>query len=168
VSWPPPQSVERTLQQLQQLEHLHERQKWVAVILAGAMLALVVELLRRRKLREEYSWVWVGTALLLIGLAFSQDLLQWIGDLVGSATATSTLFFGAILFLLLLALQFSVRLSKLTHRHRTLGQRVALLEAELRRKNGEQVADDAGRPLPLRDDASAMRGNERQRRDGVA
>ena len=44
----------------------------------------------------------------------------------------STLFFGALVFLLALVLQFSVRLSRLTHRHRTLAQRVGLLEQELR------------------------------------
>jgi hypothetical protein len=34
---------------------------------------------------------------------------------------------------LLLALQFSVRLSRLTHRHRTMAQRLTLLEQEVER-----------------------------------
>lgn len=115
------------------LEPLAERQQLVAILLAGSMLLLVLELVRRRKLREEYSWVWVATSIALMALAAQQDLVLLISGWLGSATATSTLFFGAILFLLLLALQFSVRLSKLTFRHKTLAQRTALLEQELER-----------------------------------
>ncbi|HLQ38933.1 MAG TPA: DUF2304 family protein, partial [Planctomycetota bacterium] len=54
------------------LEPLPARQQLVAIVLAAAVLALVVELVRRRKLREEYSWVWVLTAVLLIALALHQ------------------------------------------------------------------------------------------------
>jgi hypothetical protein len=110
---------------------LPERQQTVAVVLAVTILVLVLELVRRRKLREEYSWVWIAVALLLLALSLQDRLIVALSNLIGSATATSTLFFGAIVFLLLLALQFSVRLSRLTHRQRTLAQRLALLEHEL-------------------------------------
>ena len=115
------------------LEPLHERQRLVAIGLATFVLVFVVELVRRRKLREEYSWVWVGTAVCLLVLAWKQDLLVSFSGWIGAASTVSTLFFGAFLFLLALVLQFSVRLSRLTHRHRTLGQRLALLEQELAR-----------------------------------
>lgn len=138
-----------------ELEPLLDRQRLVAVGIAVGVLLLVLELLRRRKLREEYSWVWVGTAALLIVLATSEDLLVTLSRWVGAASPVSTLFFGAFLFLLALVLQFSVRLSRLTHRHRTLAQRVALLEEELQRARGRsggavepsphRQAHDAGR-----------------------
>lgn len=116
-----------------ELSPLPERQRLVAVLLATGVLVLVIELVRRRKLREEYSWVWAATSLVLIALAASQDLLRTLSSLIGAASSVSTLFFGALVFLLALVLQFSVRLSRLTHRHRTLAQRMALLEEEVRR-----------------------------------
>jgi len=132
------------------LEPLPERQRLVALLLAGAVVVLVFELVRRRKLREEYSWVWIGTALGIAGLALYQDLLLTLSRWIGAASSVSTLFFGALLFLFLLVLQFSVRLSRLTHRQRTLGQRMALLEEELERLRQQRSRD--AQPVPRPED----------------
>lgn len=126
---------------------LPERQRAIAIALALGLLLFVAELLRRRKLREEYAWLWLGTAGLLLLLSLKQELILWLSTAIGSATSTSTLFFGGLLFLLALTLQFSVRLSRLTHRHRILAQRLALLEDELQRLR--QTPREA-EPLPLR------------------
>ena len=115
-----------------ELQPLPDRQRFVAMLLATGVLILVLELVRRRKLRDEYSWVWIATSVLLIVLAAQHDLLITMSRWIGAASTVSTLFFGALVFLLALVLQFSVRLSRLTHRHRTLAQRVGLLEQELR------------------------------------
>lgn len=130
---------------------LPDRQRLLAIVLASTILVLVLELVRRRKLREEYSWVWVAVSLVLLAVATTESVIVEISRLIGSATGTSTLFFGAILFLMLLALQISVRLSRLTHRHRTLAQRLALLETELERLRppNAQAAPDHD-VLPMR------------------
>lgn len=114
-----------------ELAPMLDRQRTVALILAAGAIVLVFELVRRRKLREEYSWVWVAIAAVVATLALQQDLLLVVSQWIGASSPVSTLFFGALLFLMALALQFSVRLSRLTQRHKTLGQRLALLEAEL-------------------------------------
>lgn len=132
------------------LEPLPERQRVTALIVAIGVLLLVLELVRRRKLREEYSWLWAGTAMLLIVLALYQGFLVDVSRWIGAASTVSTLFLGAFLFLLALALQFSVRLSRLTHRNRTLAQRLALLEEELERRN----AAGSERPRRRRDEGS--------------
>ncbi len=153
-----------------ELEPLPDRQRFVAMLLALGVLGVVFELVRRRKLREEYSWVWVGTALLLLVLAWYQDLLISFSRWIGSASTVSTLFFGAFLFLLALVLQFSVRLSRLTHRHRTLGQRFALLEQEVARLRAEREPGNEREPVrasdeePLFEPATRRRGD----RDEVA
>lgn len=116
---------------LQQMAPLHERQQFVAITGAVAIVLIVFELVRRRKLREEFSLVWIFTAICIVVLALNQDLLTTISGWVGAASSVSTLFFGAIIFLIALSVQFSVRLSRLTHRQRTLAQRLALLEEEL-------------------------------------
>lgn len=143
-----------------ELEPLHDRQRLVAVGLATFVLVFVVELVRRRKLREEYSWVWIGTALCLLLLAWKQEILVSISHWIGAASTVSTLFFGAFVFLLALVLQFSVRLSRLTHRHRTLGQRLALLEQELARLRDGRAAP----PAPSGFEKTSQRDN----RDEVA
>lgn len=152
------------LAQAAELQPLHDRQRLVAIAIAIGVLLFVLELVRRRKLREEYSWVWVSTAILLIVLAVDGDLLVTLSRWIGSASPVSTLFFGALVFLLALVLQFSVRLSRLTHRHRTLAQRLALLEQEVTElRSANHKKSDAERAV----EAGPRRAPE-QGRDVVA
>ncbi|MFT6078220.1 MAG: hypothetical protein ACI8UD_004193 [Planctomycetota bacterium] len=123
--------IAELLHVLQDLEPMHERQQFVAIAGAIAIGLIVFELVRRRKLREEYSWVWIATSVAIVVLALNQNLLLTLTGWIGAASSASTLFFGAIIFLIALAVQFSIRLSRLTHRQRTLAQRLALLEEEL-------------------------------------
>lgn len=106
------------------------RNKMVALIISIGMLLLIIELVRRRKLREEYSWLWLLTASTILLLTLWFDLLRWITSLVGAFVPSSTIFLLAFLFLILISLHFSVVISKLTDRNKDLAQRYALLEWE--------------------------------------
>jgi hypothetical protein len=106
------------------------RNKIVALAFGIGMLLLVIELVRRRKLREEYSWLWLMTGAIIILLALWFDLLKWITHLVGAVVPSSTIFLFAFLFLILISLHFSVVISKLTDRNKELAQKHALLELE--------------------------------------
>ncbi len=104
----------------------------VALIFGIGMLIIIIDLVRRRKLREEYSWLWLmtGAGILILTLWF--DLLRWVTHLVGAISPASTIFLFAFLFLILISLHFSVVISKLTDKNKELAQRYALLEMELR------------------------------------
>jgi uncharacterized membrane protein len=108
------------------------RNKIVALAFGIMMLLLVIELVRRRKLREEYSWLWLMTGAMILLLSSWFGLLKWVTHLVGAVTPSSTIFLFAFLFLILISLHFSVVISKLTSQNKELTQRYALLELELR------------------------------------
>ena len=108
------------------------RVKIVAFFFSIGMMLLIVELVRRRKLREEYSWLWLLTGSVIILLLVWFSLLKWITHLIGAIVPSSALFFLAFLFLILVSLHFSVVISKLQDRNKDLAQRYALLELELR------------------------------------
>ena len=127
------------LTRLAELTPMHQRQRVVAIAGSVTVVLVVFELVRRRKLREEYSWVWIATAGAVSLLALNQSLLLTITRWIGAASSASTLFFGAIVFLLALCIQFSIRLSRLTHRQRTLAQRMALMEEEMRELRRQQL-----------------------------
>jgi cell division protein FtsB len=57
--------------------------------------------------------------------------------LVGAALPTTTLFLGAIVFLMLLGVQFSIKLSRLSDQMKNLAQENALLRAEVELVRGE-------------------------------
>jgi hypothetical protein len=121
------------------------RIKIVALAISIPMICLIIELVRRRKLREEYSQLWFATWIVILGLMIWFDLLKWISHLIGAYSDISTIFFLALLFLILICLHFSVVISKLTNQIKELGQQHALLKIELDEAR-ERVSE--GRPNP--------------------
>ncbi|GMU93200.1 MAG: hypothetical protein AMXMBFR4_22580 [Candidatus Hydrogenedentota bacterium] len=105
------------------------RQKILAAVCGLGLLAVIIELVRRRKLRVEYSWIWIlaGIGIFVIGLNYR--LLQWITEFIGAGWTSSTLFFFGIFFVLALCLQFSVKISRLETEVKNLAQELALRDA---------------------------------------
>ena len=117
------------------------QQKVFFLVVSVGFLVIVLELLRRRRLRVEYSWLWLGVSLVLIGLILRYDILVWLTGVAGAVVPTSTVFFLATLFLGLLGLHYSVRLTTLTSSVKELTQELALLRA---------FVEEAGVVLPER------------------
>lgn len=103
------------------------RQKVVAILLSVGLIILIFELVRRRKLREECSWLWMLTGVVILILAVWYDLLVFITRLIGAALPASTLFFFGVFFLILINLYFSVKISTLTDQIKKLIQELAIL-----------------------------------------
>jgi hypothetical protein len=99
----------------------------VAIAGSLALLIFIVELVRRRHLKEEYSVLWVATALALLLLAVWGGLLHELAHFIGADSQASTLYFFGLLFVVFLLLHFSVRVSNLERRVIVLLQEIALL-----------------------------------------
>jgi hypothetical protein len=120
-----------------------------AVLVSAVLAAVVLYLVRRRALREEYTPIWlaVAGALLLVSLRF--DVLKALTRLLGAWTPSSTLFFLGELFLLAICLNFAVRLSRASVQLKNLGQEVALLRARLDAESaGDAPPPRASDPAP--------------------
>ena len=94
-------------------------------------MLFVVELVRRRKLREEYSWLWLLTGGIIILLVVWYDLLLFITHLIGAIAPTTTLFIFGLLFLMLISLHYSMQISKLSHQVKEMAQQLALLKGRV-------------------------------------
>jgi hypothetical protein len=91
------------------------------------LLAIVVELLRRRQLREKYAALWIVVALVTLPLAFFPRLPDQVANLVGVVNGVSLVLFGAIVFLLLITIHLSWEMNRLEEETRVLAEEVALL-----------------------------------------
>jgi hypothetical protein len=100
------------------------------IVTSIATLLGILELVRRRKLREEYSWLWILTALGMVALSTWFELIETLTQLIGAANANTTLFLFGLLFLLLISVHFSTVLSRVTQQVRRLTQEMAILTAE--------------------------------------
>lgn len=118
------------------------RQKAFAILLSLGLIIFIFELVRRRKLREEYSWVWMLTGVIIFILAIWHRLLVFIARLIGAALPASAILFLGVFFLILICLYFSVKISRLTNQIKEIAQRLALLdnyvEEHYRKKPGNK------------------------------
>lgn len=104
-----------------------------AFLLALAIVGLVAEMLRRKKLREKYAiwWLVVGVATLILA-AFPQ-LLVMVAQLIGVQLPSNLLFIMSILMLLGVCLHLSWEISVVEEETRTLAEEVGILRIQVER-----------------------------------
>jgi len=115
-------------------------QRAFAILTSLITLAVIIELVRRRKLKEEYSWLWMLTTLGMLVLSAWYGLIEWLSHVVGAVTPTTTLFLFGLLFLLALSVHFSTMISRLTQQVRRLTQEMAILAVERDQADGRADA----------------------------
>jgi hypothetical protein len=102
--------------------------------IAGALatLIVVIELLRRRQLRERHAALWLiaGTLALIAGIF--PNLLSAVSKLLGVGLPTNLVFFVSIAILVLVCLQHSAELTRAESKIRTLAESISLLERRVR------------------------------------
>ena len=103
----------------------------LAVLGSLSLMAVVFWLVRRRSLREEHTPIWIAIAAGLTLVSVIPGLLHAITRVIGAWTPSSTLFFLGEACLVVLCLNFAVRLSRAGVQIKTLGQDVAILRARL-------------------------------------
>lgn len=100
------------------------------------ILMSVVELIRRNRLKEKYSLLWLVSALVMLFFSVSRKSLEWISLLVGIQYPPSLIFILAFLFLVVINVHFSTVISELFEKNKDLTQEIALLRKSLEEKRG--------------------------------
>lgn len=103
----------------------------LGVVSALITLGVVIEMLRRRRLRERHAvwWLVAGTLALVIGV-FPSTLI-WAAGLIGVAVPLNLVFFVSVAVLFLVCIQHSAELTALETKTRILAETVALLEMRI-------------------------------------
>lgn len=117
---------------------MQTQQKIFALITGLALLFLILDLIRRRKLKEEYSWIWFLTGLGIFVLVMWYPFLLFWAKLMGAKIPVTALFLSGFLFLILITLFFSVKLSQLSENVKKLAQKIALMEAKTKKKSSQK------------------------------
>lgn len=91
-----------------------------------ATLAVVVEMLRRRRLRERHAvwWLAAGTFALVMGVF--PATLTWLSGLIGIEVPLNLVFFVSVAVLFLVCIQHSSELTQLESKTRILAENTAL------------------------------------------
>ena len=103
----------------------------VAILGSLGLLGIVIEFVRRKALREDYSLLWLLTAVVLVILSFWRGLLELLAEVVGIFYPPTALFVVGFGFVILILLQFSVVISRLATENKELAQSLSILRWQL-------------------------------------
>jgi hypothetical protein len=110
-----------------------------AFLLALAIVGLVVEMLRRKKLREKYAVLWLIVGVVTLVLAAFPRMLNVVAEFVGVQLPSNLLFAMSILMLLGVCLHLSWEISVVEDETRTLAEEVAILRVQVEDLNNRQA-----------------------------
>ena len=113
----------------------------VAIVISGA----IFELVRRKRLMERYAILWLVAGATVLVLSLAQGTIQSVAYDAGVTYAPSALFAIAFLFVLVMLVQFSMTISRLSDQNTALAQRIALLQQRIEAEpgtNGNGAAKD--------------------------
>ncbi len=113
----------------------------VAFLACFMLVSLVFELVRRKQIKEKYSFLWFMTGISLIILTLKRDWLEKFAKLVGIYYPPSALFLVLSFFIILILIHYSMVLSRLMSQNQKLAQKLALLEAELKENKAHPPKD---------------------------
>ena len=114
------------------------KQHIIALVIAFLIFVLIVDLVRRRKLSEKFSFLWIVASLILCILAVVPWLLTFLTKVTGAVTDSILLFGLGLIFLSLIALVFSIQLTRAFIVIKILSQKVAMLE-EIKEKSKKET-----------------------------
>lgn len=117
-----------------------------AALFSLGFLVVVLEFVRSKKLKEQYSLLWLLIGIVMIVLALWRNLLNLLASWLGIYYPPSLLFIVGILFSFALILHYSVIISRLHTQNVRLAQEIGMLNKKLedltRTVNGGKVFED--------------------------
>lgn len=103
----------------------------IAILGTIFLLGLILEMVRRRQVAENYALLWLLTAVALFILSLWRELLDVFAAVMGIFYPPAALFVIGFGFFLLIMLQFSVIITHLSRKNKELAQQVGILNWKL-------------------------------------
>ena len=125
----------------------------IAVLASAILLLYILEMVRRRKLREEYSILWLAGAVIMLVFSLERDWLVRVSDAAGIYYPPSFLFLISMFFILLILIHFSITISKLYNMNKRMAQEIALLK----QATGDELGKDTDQTPQSTDNPLAKR-----------
>ena len=134
----------------------------VSIVVSGALLVAVIELVRRGRLTEEYSFIWIVSASALLVLSLWRNLLDLAASALGVHYPPAVLLLVLTFFVVIVSLYFSVVVSRHRKDIEKLVEEMALLEAEIRALRESPRPVTAARVIPHAAEEGGETANERR------
>ena len=97
------------------------------------ILISVIELIRRNRLKEKYSLLWLFASVVMLWFSVSRESLFALSEFIGIKYPPSLIFLFGLLFLIVINIHLTSVISKLTEQNKNLSQEVAMLYERVER-----------------------------------
>jgi hypothetical protein len=114
----------------------------IAIVVSISLFLFIFYLVRKKKIKEEYSLLWLSSSFVFIFFSIWRHGLEYFAGLIGIAYPPAALFLILLLAVFLILIEFSINISKLTEENKVLAQELALLRHELEAVKAGKNADD--------------------------
>jgi len=111
---------------------LENRIQVFSIIGSITLTWIIYTLIKRKKLKEEYSLLWLSFSFVFILLSIFKPLLNIVALTLGIIYAPSALLLILIVSAFFIMIQFSIVISKLSENNKNLIQEVGLLKAQVK------------------------------------
>ncbi len=108
------------------------RIQYIAIIGSALLLALILGLIRSRKIKEEYSLLWLIFGIVFLVFSIFREALEILARAVGIAYAPAALFLLLLIAVFFILIQFSVIISQLSDQNKKLNQEVGILRLKIK------------------------------------
>jgi len=105
----------------------------VAILTSLFFFLLILYLIKKKRIKEEYSLLWIFFAIVFILFSFWRRGLDYIAEFIGVAYPPAALFLILLMAVFLILIEFSIIISRLSDKNKVLAQEIALLRLEIRK-----------------------------------
>ncbi|HHV99655.1 MAG TPA: DUF2304 domain-containing protein [Clostridiaceae bacterium] len=102
----------------------------LSIIFSVTFLFIVIEMVRKNKIQERYSLLWIFMSIILIVLSSSPYFINTLADLLDIVNPPSLLFLFGLVYLLIYNLHITAVISKQAEKITRLAQELALLKQQ--------------------------------------
>ncbi len=111
----------------------------ISIVFSVFLLALIFLLIRKKKMREEYSILWVLIFIVFLILSIFRGLIDKISSILGIHYQPASLFLILIGCLFLLTFHFSLVISKMKKNINSMAMMISILEQELNKYKNKKI-----------------------------
>lgn len=116
----------------------------ISILGSVLLIVFILLLMMYRRLKEEYSLLWLFFSFVFLALSIWKGGLEWIAHLLGISYAPAALFLILIMSIFVMLVEFSLIISKQSEWIKQSAQEIGLLKLELEKYNKklEEVSNE--------------------------
>lgn len=107
----------------------------IIIVFLFSVLAVIVNMIRKRRLELKYVLIWMGCDIALIILTCFPKLMDVLAKILGIQSPMNMIFFLGLIFSLIIVFSLTVTISHFTAMVRKMAQEIALLSNKLDEQN---------------------------------